>query len=595
MHVQWVKDRFYLFVGDGIETSTDGITWGPFSAVDSMLDGTVSTLTNGLFFAAGDSIYLIGGSTLAVSTDGIHFKSLPPPNLQSVGGLSVNGRTFIYGDGGLATATDGIHFALNGTFFSSLATNGSNFVAAGRAGSAGPVFTSPDFGTWTENPPVTASQVLYNGSKYVATGSGNTYFSADGTTWSNAQAAPAADAFNAMDYGAGRYVAGTSYSLLSSTDAINWSEVDTSYSFYYKIRYLNNNFFALGMNHRAATGLIMQSSDGIHWQNITPQLDTVVTYYNDVMYDGTKYYFTGRKHWTDLFTISTTDPTNTNAYGAMGGIVHPAEGTSAVDYFPTFDDFIYRNGWFVGTMLNGVDGHTYLVYSTDGMNWTTSPLGGSGHARTTVSAADIYHIVGEDGGYYTASFAGATPPLLLHFQATAMPSRDGEDSRLRWEIKNDPDIAYFLVQHSLDSMRWDSIGKVDAEKRGKKQERNEKKRGVERYQFIHENPPVGANYYRIGITDGEERRWWSPVRNVDIRGKDLCIYPNPARDVLHVQLPEAGRARLIVYNHAWLPVRGRVTSGDKVSIDLRSLPPGIYYLQVFQGGKRYSKEFIIAE
>lgn len=592
-NVVWVKDRFYMFAGSGISNSMDGIDWGPSSPplVDTALDGSVGGAGGGVVFTVGDSVYLLGGTSLQVSADGTHFKSYNPPNLLSEGGLYANGITLIYGNGGLATATDGIHFKLNGTLFTTLATNGSGFTAAGWGGTGGHLFSSPDFANWTEQLSTSSglsyiSTIVYDGTKYVAAGSGHMYFSTEGTNWSDSVVS---NSITAMDYGAGRYVGGSFYFLASSTDAINWSEVDSSYAYYYKIRYLNNNFFALGMSYVDNTGLILQSPDGIHWQNITPHLDSVITYYNDAMYDGTKYYFTGRKHWTDLFTISTTDPTNTTSYGAMGGIVHPAVGTSAVDYFPQFDDFIFHNGRFVGTAVDRVDSRTYLVYSTDGMNWTTSPLGGSGHGRTTVSDADIYHIVSQDGGFYTVSFAEATRPVLLRFEAVAVPSFGGENSRLSWKTKNDSDIAYFLVQHSLDTVHWDSIGRVKAEKREKE------KREVERYEFIHEGPPAGANYYRLGLTDHDGRRWWSPTRKVEIRGKDIYIYPNPVKGVLHVQLPEAGRAKLIVFNRAWVPVREQMGNGYTVSINVRSLPAGVYYLLVFQDGKRYSKEFIIAD
>jgi hypothetical protein len=588
--IQWVKDRFYLFAFGGVYTSTDGISWGPSAPVDSMLNGSVSPVTGGVFFTAGDSIYLVGGSTLAVSTDGTNFKSLPAPNLQWAGGLAVNGLTLIYGDGGLATATDGIHFTLNGTLFSALATNGSTYVAAGaNAASGGDLFTSPDFVTWTDQLPVSyTSTVLYTGSKYVAAGSGNTYFSPDGTTWSTNTVAPS---FTAMDYGAGRYVGGSSYNLLSSTDAINWSQVDSSDTYYYKIRYLNNTFFALGADVQAGTGKILQSADGLHWQKVTPQLDTVVAYYNDVMYDSTRYYFTGVNNSGSFFTIATTDPTNTSSYGAMGGI-NPASGSSAVNYFPQFDDFIYHNGKYVGTVVSSVDGDSYLAYSTDGMNWTTDSLGGSGHGRTTVSASDTFHIVAGDGGYYAVSFANTAPPALLRFEAEAVRSFGGEDSRLRWEMKYDSAIAYFLVQHSQDSVQWDSIGRVNAEKRKEKEERDEKKSPTERYQFTQDGPPSGANYYRLGITDDQGHRWWSAVRKVEIK-KDIYIYPNPARDVLHVQLPEPGRSRLIIFNRGWTPVRELAASGYDFSIDLHALSPGYYYLLVLQDGQRYSKEFII--
>jgi hypothetical protein len=247
----------------------------------------------------------------------------------------------------------------------------------------------------------------------------------------------------------------------------------------------------------------------------------------------------------------------------------------------------------VGTAVSNDNGHTYLVYSTDGMNWTADSMIGTGNARSIVSASDTFYIVGGDGTYYTVSFASPTAPALLRFDAEAVRSFGGEDSRLRWETKGDSGIAYFLVQHSVDTVHWDSIGSVNAESRKDKDDRHEnKERTTERYQFTQEDPPAGANYYRLGITGDNGQRWWSPVREVEIK-KDIWIYPNPAHDVLHVQLPEAARSRLVIFNPGWIPVRERVGIDRDVTLDLRSLPPGNYYLLVLQDGQRYSAEFMI--
>jgi hypothetical protein len=591
--VTWLKDRFYVFADGGIATSTDGITWestasSPSPLIDTLPDGSVVTAAGDDIFAAGDSVYLVTGSFMAISTDGTHFKRFNGPSLSAKGGLYVNGVTVIYGDGGLATATDGIHFKLNGTSFSALASNGSGFAAAGFGNTGGQIFSSPDFTTWTEDTSGLSaiSTILYTGTKYVAAGSGNIYFSDDGTNWSN-NTVP--DGFSAMGYGNGQFVGGAFYQLMSSADALTWNVVDTNYSYYYKIRYLNNSFFALGMSYRDNTGRILQSVDGIHWQNITPAVGFTVTYYNDAMYDGTKYYFTGRRNFTDFFTISTTDPTNTASYGAVGTITNPAPGTSAVDYFPQFDDFAYHNGRFAGTVIDGLDGPAYLAYSSDGMSWTTTPLGGTGHGKMAVSNGDTYHIVTDDGGFYTVNFAGSVLPVtLFDFEAMAVTSGAGENSRLTWRTASESNSAWFLVQHSVDAVHWDSIGRVDAAGQS---------RITESYQFTHAAPPVGGNYYRLGMTDLDGQRQWSPVRKVDIGtpAGDLRIYPNPARATLQLQLPGPGTADVTVYNSAGLRMLQQVAGGYNITLDLGSLPAGIYHLMVYQGGKRYTREFIIAE
>lgn len=597
-NIAWDRYAFYTFAGGGILTSTDGSNWGPFNGT---LNGVAGAVTGGSFFTEGDSVYWINGSILAVSTDGTNFIRLSAPNMVASDGLASNGLTLIGALGGLASATGTVNFTLTASApFTALGSNGTGFVAAAWDPAAGgSIFTSPDFVNWNYQIPVSyTSTVLYTGSNYVAAGTGFTYISPNGTNWST-DTVPYR--LTAMGYGAGRFVAGQHdpaisylFDLLSSTDASHWSVVDSSNIEYLKVRYINNTFFALGEDQPTGTGAILQSADGLHWQNITPRLDSGTSYYTDVFYDGTKYYFTGARNYTSFFSISTTDPTNTSSYGAMGGVTSSSSGTPAGDYTPQSDEFNYHNGKMVGTAVSTANGHTYLIWSTDGMNWTADSLIGSGNARSIVSAADTFYIVGGDGTYYTVSFAGtAAPPTLLRFDAEAVRSFGGEDSRLRWETKGDSGIAYFLVQHSLDTIHWDSIGSVNAVRRKHRDDRHEnRERTAERYEFTQDNPPAGANYYRLGITGGNGQRSWSVVRKVEIK-KDICVYPNPARDVLHVQLPEQGRSRLVVFNGGWFPVREKVATGRDVSIDIRSLSPGNYFLLVIQDGQRYSAEFMI--
>jgi hypothetical protein len=606
----WLKDRFYLFAGGGFVTSTDALSWtGPTAPLtDTLTDGTIGTLTEldaPAAFAAGDSVYLMGANygngtySMQVSNDQAHFKAFYSSGMRALGGLYVNALYIIYGDGGISTSTDGIHFRTNSTSFTGLTSNGSGFVAVG----GGHMFSSPDFVSWTDQTPDTdglpiINTLLYTGTRYMAAGSdgsggGRIYFSADGASWSNIQTPYN---FLCMTYGAGRFVAGSTdnpdYMLTGSADGISWSVVDTNYTYYYKVRYINNAFFAMGISYRDLTGRIMHSADGLHWENITPTAGFAVSHYNDVLYDGTKYYFPGMKKYPDgsirdFFTLSTTNPMDTMSYGAAGSIVNPAPGTTAADYIVQFADFVYHNGQFVGTAEDRVNSQAYLVYSADGTNWTTTPLNGPEQPRTILVDGDVYRIVGDDGGRYTVGFSGTLPITLFDFQAVAVGSATSENSRLSWQTASESNSAYFLVQHSLDAVHWDSIGKVTAA--GETQ-------STMAYQFTQTAPPAGANYYRLGLTDRDGQRQWSPVRKVDIGSQQsVRLYPNPAKDMVQLQLPGSGPASLVIYNSAGLPVQQQIVTGYSVTLDLRSLTAGTYHLMVFQSGKRYTKEFIVAD
>ena len=68
----------------------------------------------------------------------------------------------------------------------------------------------------------------------------------------------------------------------------------------------------------------------------------------------------------------------------------------------------------------------------------------------------------------------------------------------------------------------------------------------------------------------------------------IKLYPNPVRDVLTVSITSGVQKpfHLRVYNQAGLPVRDVTTVKTEVRVEMKGLPAGVYYVEVYSGYER---------
>ncbi len=74
----------------------------------------------------------------------------------------------------------------------------------------------------------------------------------------------------------------------------------------------------------------------------------------------------------------------------------------------------------------------------------------------------------------------------------------------------------------------------------------------------------------------------------------LSLYPNPANDVVHFDVPSANSAALsaTLYDMAGMEVRNIVLSAREHTLNVSSLAPGVYFLEVNDGKKRQRTKFV---
>jgi hypothetical protein len=96
--------------------------------------------------------------------------------------------------------------------------------------------------------------------------------------------------------------------------------------------------------------------------------------------------------------------------------------------------------------------------------------------------------------------------------------------------------------------------------------------------FLQYNFEAGSPIY----VEQEENHTWS-------------VYPNPASDMLRVNLPDVNSNQIVLYDVSGKMIYNRQVSKDRVeSIDVSSMPSGVYILS-FENGTQTVKHPVIIQ
>lgn len=604
--VLYLNDRFFAFIaGHQVHTSTNGSTWTNVTATITLIQPDASPGTwnssnqifNGFYDGTkyhffGSSEYYSGYGSVWTSTSGTNLTLLTKTAyIVPQGSAYLNGKYFQFGNEGIVSSSDGITYKYPSGSYNSLASNGTVYVGVGAVSQSGVIFTSPDFTTWTEKTPSGMKElyaVVYDGNKYLATGNQTVIESTDnGNTWT--QVASAGEYLNALAFGASRFVVGgndiNTYAgkIAYSSDGTTWTTANTDNNYYLKIKYINNNFFAVGYSNDTYLGVILHSVDGTSWTDITPNLAYPVYYFNDVVYDGSKYHFMGMEYadpdnwiYDDFFSVSTSTLNDPNSFNNKGSIDSPPAANLGGDYGQ--GAFAYSNGRFVGSVNDINTGTLYIIYSTNGVNWTAEALNETVSVWSALAEGNRFRLLGMGDAKITVEFSGITLPVNISSFTTTLVN--GE-SLLKWQTASEQNSNRFTVQYSTDASNWQHIGMVMAA--GQSQ-------SVLDYQFIHPYPQPGNNYYRLMQTDIDGREQISSVNKIVIgKSNNLKLYPNPAGQWAELRLPKAGPATVSLYNVSGQQVYQQLHTETIIRLSLHQLPKGMYQLVVNQNGERHAQ------
>lgn len=175
---------------------------------------------------------------------------------------------------------------------------------------------------------------------------------------------------------------------------------------------------------------------------------------------------------------------------------------------------------------------------------------------------------------YNTVSADILPITLLGFGAH---SQHGEVV-IKWKTAREINNDYFTVERSPDGKNWSQIVRKDAA--GDSQSELY-------YQETDRYPLAGMSYYRLRQTDYDGNYSYSGIAAVQVEGKDVELFPNPASGVLSISGENIGMVKVTTLLGQDITHRVTFVKESKflVQIDVQLLEKGHYIIEC--GEKRY--------
>lgn len=172
------------------------------------------------------------------------------------------------------------------------------------------------------------------------------------------------------------------------------------------------------------------------------------------------------------------------------------------------------------------------------------------------------------------------PIQILNF--TAAPK--DKNVLLTWSLNNGSDLSGIIIEFSTDGVNFNAIGKVNPN-------------SSDLYQFIHNSPVNGNNYYRIKLISRNSSSRLSTVKVVNFADQFYVnIFPNPTTNRINISIPEKliNKQGMIIISSSdgKLARQYRVNSlNNIVNLNVDELANGKYILQLISGDFRAVKHF----
>lgn len=211
-----------------------------------------------------------------------------------------------------------------------------------------------------------------------------------------------------------------------------------------------------------------------------------------------------------------------------------------------------------------------FLYGGDVKNDTLTFIGDAGSAYN-IYVRGVDNVGNEQHNIVITNitFSNILPLTWLSFTGRLI----NEKTELKWVTANEMNTSHFIVEKSVDGIRFSPIGTVAA--LGSTGHDND-------YLFYDDNPNEGYSYYRLKQVDADAKSTYSSIVKIYFaKNSYVIIAPNPARDFVDIKSNSALSAIQV-----WDPM-GKIVRQFKPSANnrysLAGLSSGIYFIRI-QGG-----------
>ncbi|TGD79665.1 T9SS type A sorting domain-containing protein [Hymenobacter wooponensis] len=220
---------------------------------------------------------------------------------------------------------------------------------------------------------------------------------------------------------------------------------------------------------------------------------------------------------------------------------------------------------------------TFVVGQSNGAGW--SNVGHSANSSSTLTSSSFTSF----GDFVLASTDQNQNPLpvsLISFTGKSQP--DGVS--LRWATATEKQNAFFEVERQVAGQPFRILTRVAG--RGNSNT-------LTSYSYLDSTPLPGIAYYRLRQVDADGASTYSSILAVLVADQplQLTIYPNPTSHELRLTGLGADGQYRVFNEQGTVQLIGQLSVGA-MSINVSSLHPGLYRLEVLQGRRRTLRNFV---
>jgi ELWxxDGT repeat protein len=313
-----------------------------------------------------------------------------------------------------------------------------------------------------------------------------------------------------------------------------------------------------------------------------------------VLYNGKIFFMAkdgthGREPWITDGTVANTKmvkdilPGSTGSLDNTTGFFYTKSGL----YFGASDSVHGEELW----LSDGTSGGTAMVKDINPGTKSSMPeFIGIFNDHLYFTADDGDNTNGDRDLYIVNATTTTLPVILTSF--TAAPVKN--DVQLNWSTSTEINSSHFNIQKSEDGNSFTTVATVQAAGNS----------SVTKYYQYTDIGALVTNapmlYYRLQTNDQDGRVDYSRVVSVPINKtpNGLIIYPNPAKDVIQFAytLQNVQKPTMRIIDADGKIVRsgllGNTQNANHASVNISTLPAGVYYLQVINGKNVQTARFV---
>jgi hypothetical protein len=167
------------------------------------------------------------------------------------------------------------------------------------------------------------------------------------------------------------------------------------------------------------------------------------------------------------------------------------------------------------------------------------------------------------------------PVTLISFHAQ---KKSASNALLTWTTSAEINNDHFIVERSEDGKAFEEIGIIASQNKGS---------GITNYLFedhIYALQQIPIIYYRLKQVDKSGSFTLSRIVSIQntLIGNDIVVYPNPTKDVLHIDLSSGytNSYKIEIMDMSGNKIMEHISNRSKAELTISDLKTGIYMVRV---------------